>query len=120
MNKKFLIYLIHRAANLKMDTEDVSIALDNQSLVLLTAAGQITGTPLEKDTLKSEAIKEQVLDTLFLESGNVYSSEYNEDDFILLKNVTLITSSGNQLSYGYLYVFTDDIIAASFGSLQAN
>ena len=120
MNKKALVAMIHHAANLKLDTQDASIAFKDQKMIFLTAAGQIIGTPMQKDDEKPEDIKEQILDTLFFETGKTYSDTSNETDFILLKNAVLTTAAGNQISYAYLYLFTDDIIAATFGAPNIN
>lgn len=120
MNKKALIAMIHHVGNLKLNNDDASIELNNQGLVLLTAAGQIIGTPCQPDDKESANTKERILDSVFSEAGNAYTEATNENDFILLKNATLMTSSGQNISYGYLYVFTDDIIAASVTDPHSN
>lgn len=48
MNKKALILFLHKAGNISLKSEDISISATNNMLVLITAAGQITGTPLLK------------------------------------------------------------------------
>lgn len=88
--------------------------------MLITAAGQITGTPLQAgDELKDgSTLEEYVLDNLFSAAEKVFAEE-DDDSFILLKNATLKTPRCD-ITYSYLYVFTDDIIAATVGTSDVN
>lgn len=113
MNKKALISIIHHAGNMSIDTGTVSINATNNLLILITAAGQITGTLLREE---SEAnLEERVADTIFLNVANAVAEHADEDSFILLKDAVLKTASCD-ITYRYLYVFTDDVIAASIGN----
>ena len=91
-------------------------------LVLITAAGQITGIPLQVDDELQAGDKSDlegyVLDSIFSTASKVFA-EHKDDSFILLKNATLNTLGGN-ISYQYLYVFTDDIIAVTVANSNAN
>lgn len=113
MNKKALISFLHKVGNTSFKSEDISISATNDMLILITAAGQITGTPLLK--ADNPDAKQTITDGIFLETAKTYSNETKEDSFLLLKNAVLQTSSG-AVSYRYLYVFTDDIIAATIGN----
>lgn len=48
MNKKDLISLVHHAGNMSIETSSGSISSVNNLLILVTAAGQITGTLLKR------------------------------------------------------------------------
>lgn len=122
MDKKALISTIHRIMNASLGNEEVPIKGTNDLLVLITAAGQITGTPLqvsdELHTADKSDLEGYVLDTIFSTASEVFA-EHGEDSFILLKDAVLNTPSGN-ISYRSLYVFTDDVIAATIANSNAN
>jgi hypothetical protein len=86
-------------------------------LVLITAAGQITGTPLLKADKNNET-ENFLIDSVFLEAAETYKSISSDDSFILLKDAVLKTSTCD-ISYRILYVFTDNIIAASIGNPES-
>lgn len=115
MDKKALISTIHSIANMSLGNEEVSITATNKLLVLITAAGQITGTPLQmSDELqKSDNPNPEryVADTIFSTASKVIA-EQGDSSFIFLKDAVLKTP-GQNISYQYLCVFTDDVIAAT-------
>lgn len=113
MNKKMLISLVHHAGNMSLETSSGSISSVNNLLILVTAAGQITGTLLQKENDSDP--KEQIADAIFLSAANTLANHAGEDSFILLKDATLKTA-GCDIAYRYLYVFTDDIIAVTIGN----
>lgn len=117
MDKKALIALVRHAGNLSFKEGDFSVSGKNDLLILITAAGQITGTPLEDASTLD--INQKVADTIFLAARNEFIESTSEDAFLLLKNATLKTANCD-ISYSYLYVFTDDIIAATIGSSNQN
>lgn len=47
MDKKALISAIHRISNASLGGKEISVTTTNELLVLVTAAGQIFGTPLQ-------------------------------------------------------------------------
>lgn len=117
MNKQFLISLIQRAANTPIKNDEFSMDMSGHSLVLVTAAGTIVGTPLLK--CDESDLKELAVDAFFYTLGEAYSEKTNENSFILLKDAVLNTGSCN-ISYKFLYVFTDDVIAATIGNINCN
>lgn len=118
MNKKAFIELLHHSGNLQIDIHNASFSADNDLIVLVTAAGQISGTILKNDS--SDATEERITDNLFLAIKNSYIENSKELDFILLKNAVLLLNSGKEVRYRYLYVFTDDVIAATVANSESN
>lgn len=117
MNKQFLISLIQRAANTPIKNDEFSMNISGHSLVLVTAAGTIVGTPLSK--CDESDLEELATDAFFYTLGETYSEKTNDNSFILLKNAVLKTGSCN-ISYKFLYVFTDDVIAVTIGNIDCN
>lgn len=115
MNKKTLISAIHLATNMSFGNEKISITGTNKLLVLITAAGQITGTPLQtSDELQvtdESELKGYVAGTILSTASKVIE-EHGADSFILLKDAVLKAPSYS-INYQYLYVFTDDVIAVT-------
>lgn len=112
MDRKSLISFLYKVGNTSLETNNISISATNNALILITAAGQITGTPLRVDN--NPNAKPDAIDTLFHEVVKACSDGAN-DDVLLLKDAILKTPSGN-ITYRYLYVFTDDIIAATIAN----
>ncbi len=115
MDKKALISAIHRISNASLGGKEISVTTTNELLVLVTAAGQIFGTPLQigHKLQKNNEFdpKRYAADTIFSIASELIT-EQGEDSFILLKDAVLRTS-GEKTAYQYLYVFTDDVIAAT-------
>lgn len=91
--------------------------VSGQSLILVTAAGTIIGTPLlECDESNLESFAS---DAFFYTIGESCAEKINEESFIVLKDAVLKTGSSD-IRYKYLYVFTDDIIAVTIGSTDSD
>lgn len=117
MDKKALLNLIYHAGNVSIKKDDFSMNGSNDLLILITAAGQIIGTPLlEPD---SSNLNQMATDTLFLNVVQTFKKSFNEESFLLLKNA-VVKTTGNDVVYRYLYVFTDDIIAATVADSNGN
>ena len=104
MDKKSLLSFIHYVGNSSVQGKNFSIESKNNSLILITAAGQITGTFLLESN--SSDSKEQMTDNFFIGAGHAYTENTKEQSFILLKDAILRTST-EKFTYSYLYVFTD-------------
>lgn len=117
MDKKALLNLIFYAGNTSIQKGDFSLNSENDLLVLITAAGRIIGTPLQEPD--SSDINQLATDTLFLNAAKAFKESAKEDDFLLLKDAVLETH-GSSDTYRYLYVFTDDIIAATVANSDKN
>lgn len=117
MDKKSLLSFIHYVGNSSVQEKNFSIESKNNSLILITAAGQITGTFLLESN--SSDSKEQMTDNFFIGAGHAYTEHTKEQSFILLKDAILRTST-EKFTYSYLYVFTDDIIAVTIANLDMN
>lgn len=122
MDKKALLSLLSRCMDFSVKKNDLSISVKADHLVLLTAAGQITGVPvpLANEEDSSASVNEAIGKSFFISMATTYKEKYNERDFILLKDATLFASSGNRFSYNFLYVFTGDVIAATIAECGSN
>ncbi len=118
MDKKALISAIHHVTNMTLSSENLSVTTTNELLVLITAAGQIIGTPWQVGHKLQEndksGLENRLPSEIFLATSK-FMAEQGEDSFILLKDAVLRTS-GEKIAYQYLYVFTDDVIAATVTS----
>lgn len=110
--------MLDRSRNANFGTESSPISLASNTLILITAAGQITGTVLREKDDEADW-KGQFSDMMLLTAANVVAEHPGEDSFILLKDAVVI-NFGKSISYSYLYVFTDDIIAVTIGNMNAN
>lgn len=115
MDKKAFISTLHRLMNISADNETSPFTTTNKLLVLITAAGQIVGTPLQLSD-KSQASdnaspKKSASDTIFSTVSDCFT-DLGESSFVLMTDAFLETS-GHKIAYPYLYVFTDDIIAVT-------
>ncbi len=104
-------------ATISVNTEQID--LTNNSLIVVTAAGVITGTYVS-DKMK-EALEDDATYITFENIGTLAKKACdNAQKTILLTNVTLITSQGIENHFAYLYVFVDDILALSYGTFTKN
>ena len=107
------------AAATTINIKDDKLDLTQNSLIIITAAGTIYGTYVSENVEKSLSN-----DATFLIYKNIGSSARKLTDdtpsSILLKDATMIASSGIHNSFKYLYVFIQDIIAVSFGNISQN
>ncbi len=104
-------------ATISLKTEQVDFT--NNSLIVVTAAGIITGTYVS-DKMK-EALEDNATYITFENIGTLAKESCdNTQKAILLTNATLITSQGIENHFNYLYVFVDDILALSYGNLAKN
>ena len=95
------------------------INLTSNSLIIVTAAGTITGTYVSEnieDSLNDDATY-TVFKTIDTNARKLCNSASHS---ILLKDATMITSSGTHNIFKYLYVFVEEIIAVSFGEMTQN
>lgn len=115
MNKNKLVKMLVSLDGLNLDAHDIKISIDSINLILITAFGQISGKPCSKDMISSEAPEITVSNIIFNTVQNLFDKDEASEDCILLKDVTLLTSSLNTITYPFLYVFADDIIAATIG-----
>lgn len=111
MNKKIFLELLHRAGSTSLKTDSGSIDFENDALVLITAAGQIVGTPLLD--IESSDIKGTVAEGRYLNVVKAYEEVSKDHSVILLKDATLLTDS-QRLHHEFLVIFTDEIIGVSF------
>lgn len=118
MNKKLLISLLDRSRNANLGTDSIPVSLASNTLILITAAGQITGTVLREKDDKADW-KGQFSDMMLLTAAEVVAECQGGDSFILLKDA-VVENFGKSISYSYLYVFTDDIIAATIGNMNVD
>lgn len=117
MDKNNFISLIQQATSKPIKNDVFSMDMSDHSLVLVTAAGTIVGTPLSK--CDESDLKEFAVDALFYTLGETYRKKFNENSFILLKDAVLKTGSCD-ISYKFLYVFADDVIAVTIGNVDSN
>lgn len=93
-----------------------SIDLTENQLILVTPAGTMTGTFVSSEL--EEELKDDISFNFMKQiSNNASKNCSNSQDVILLKDVSLVSSNVNQF-FKYLFVFTEDIIAISLGSIS--
>ena len=98
----------------KSDTIDFT----GNKLVLVTPAGTISGTFIS-DELEAELEKDVSFGMMKRIYDNASKSCDGAQNVILLRDVSLAGQSCNQF-FKYLFVFTEDIIAVSFGDVSSN
>lgn len=107
--------------------------LNGNSVILMTAAGMISGTLVEKSDLESfdqtdkDSLTAFTVATLAQKSKEAFDkqsdSELNvtgNDGYIVLKDVHVTNLSGQTMFLGALTVFFDQIIGITLGSVQVN
>lgn len=102
MNKRVFINSLIALCNQR----DENFSLEMDSICLLTSIGYISGSLVKYNEPKNTP--EDAVACSFA-SG---ISQTSDNDFILLKDVTVQTNS-EKFFHKYLYVFTEDIIAVS-------
>ncbi len=113
--KQALILSTLAAISVKNDKIDIS----QNALIIITAAGIITGTYVSKEMANS--LNDDVTYAAFISIDKNAKEKFGDSfDFILLKDVTMITSMGVRNSFKCLHVFIDEIIALSFGNISQN
>ena len=103
------------------------------SVILLTAAGMISGKLIEKSDLESfdqtdkSALSTFTVATIAQKSKEEFDkqsdSELNvtgNDGYIILKDVHVTNVSGQTMFFSALTVFFDQIIGVTLGSVQVN
>lgn len=103
------------------------------SVILLTAAGMISGKLIEKSDLESfdqtdkSALSTFTVSTITQKSKEEFDkqsdSELNvtgNDGYIILKDVHVTNVSGKTMFFSALTVFFDQIIGVTLGSVQVN
>lgn len=109
--KKSMISVFTAVATLKNETFDFT----NNSLIVVTAAGIIYGTPCF--SFSKDDIENNVFSGIYEQAKELTVSDSSEYGLIL-KDATLITSSDAKLSFNTLFVFPDDIIAITIGNVS--
>lgn len=115
---------------LGMATAPTIEAFQNNSLVLLTAAGTISGTMIENEDPKNiadtdpNAVSAFALGTIvkgckkaFNKQEEVESEVIGNDGYLILKDVTVTNFSGVTTKMGALVVFFDQIIGVTLGTI---
>lgn len=111
----FLADPIHNA----FDNSDIKVNIVNPELVLVTAAGTITGVPLKSDDVCADDCEpeEYFSDTMFSAIHDILEkNDETKGSTIILKDAQMLTGSGNTFNYKYLYVFLDDVIGVTIRS----
>lgn len=100
---------------------------DNQ-VILVTAAGVITGSPVTKEDINVDSDpKKFFISKMAKEFSDSYRKDNNisaeeilegNDGFLLLKNATLHSADGTPFNFKELIVFYDEIIATSLGNFS--
>lgn len=104
------------AAAATTSLENDQIDLTQNSLIIVTPAGVITGTYVSKtieDSLNDDAAY-AVFKGIEVEARKLCKGPLGS---ILLKDASLTTSQGLQHSFNFLHVFLEDIIALSIGNM---
>ncbi len=85
-----------------------TISIDTKELVIITAAGTLTGTAVLSSNKDSDSAPITFMRKIETQANEASGSS---GEAILLKNATLLTASGIKEHFSHLYVFTSDIIA---------
>jgi len=117
MDKKMLVSFLYHIGNSNLGNDACSIRAQNDLVVLVTAAGTITGKLLLK---ADEAnVTEYAADSIFLTTAEAFEEKSADNSLILLKDAVL-QAVGCKISYRYLYVCADSIIAVSLTNSNAD
>lgn len=121
---------LKKALILGMATAPTIETFQNNSLILLTAAGTISGTMLQNEDLKTLADTDPnsaaaiAVATIARGSQKAFKkqegSEHDvtgNDGYLILKDVTVTNFSGVTTRMGALVVFFDQIIGATLGTI---
>lgn len=104
-------------ATLSVKTEYVD--LTQNSLIMVTSAGVITGTYVF-DKME-ESLQDDLSYLTFKNIGDIAAESYDDSQkAILLKDATLTTGQGVKSHFNYLYVFIEDILALTYGNITDN
>lgn len=119
--KRLLVDFLSDPNNFKFENGDFKASIENQSLVLLTAAGTISGVPIVPP---SEVPCDDDADYFAFKIFSGIQAEISQrvtksdNPMILLKDAVLLNASGDSICYRFLYVFVDDILGVTIGTLQ--
>ena len=94
-------------------SDEAKTELSSNNLILITAAGTITGEFLPS---LAHATDDSVSDAIFIGMRDAFVENNADQSCIFLKNVKLFGTYGNHQVFKYLCVFIDDILAISFGN----
>lgn len=94
-------------------TENVDATAN--SLIIITAAGTIYGTPCF--SLSKDDIADNFMNSIYEQAKDMTTSDASEN-CLILKEATLITNQGFKQSFRILFVFPDDIIAITVGDTR--
>ena len=111
--KKILLASAISTLNTKTDKVDFT----QNSLLIATATGIITGTPIMDEIFKTNPELDENIDYMVTKSIDEVAKKLNDgvSDAILIKDATLISGNGVKYSLKYLYVFISEIIGISIG-----
>lgn len=111
--KNVLVHMLSNIDKLNHSGNDFSFSINPYCLVLVTAAGTIKGNLCKP--ADNSPLEECIPDAIFCDIEKTINTEIDTSSspFILLKDATLLDRSGTTIYYRYLYIFTNDIIAAT-------
>ncbi|MCI9388341.1 MAG: hypothetical protein HFH54_01485 [Lachnospiraceae bacterium] len=114
--KKILLASAISTLNTKTDKVDFT----QNSLLIATATGIITGTPIMDEIFKTNPELDENIDYMVTKSIDEVAKKLNDgvSDAILIKDATLISGNGVKYSLKYLYVFISEIIGISIGNMS--
>ncbi len=95
--------------------KEENIDFTTNSLIIITSAGTIYGTPYF--SLPKDNTTNTLLDTICKQAQEMTLSDVPKD-CLILKNATLITGTGLKQSFETLFVFPNDIIAITIGKVS--
>lgn len=103
-----------------MNTKTDKVDFTQNSLVIATAAGIITGIPILDEISKIIPELDDEVDYTVIKSLDERAKEFNDgvSDAILIKDATLISGNGVKHSLKYFYVFISEIIGISIGNMS--
>lgn len=97
--------------------KNTSIDVSQNDLIILTAAGTISGTFIPISSKENDIENDIEYKLIKAIHSNALEVCKDPDKVILLKDVTLLTATGFNQFFKYLHVFTDDIIAITIGNV---
>ena len=114
--KKILLASAISTLNTKTDKVDFT----QNSLLIATATGIITGTPIMDEIFKTNPELDENIDYMVTKAIDEVAKKLNDgvSDAILIKDATLISGNGVKYSLKYLYVFISEIIGISIGNMS--
>ena len=110
MDRKSFISFLYKVGNTSIETNNISISATNNALLLITAAGQITGALMPTDN--NPRTKPDAIDTLFGEVVKVCSNDADDDVLLGYSNFVVDRAFQDALSHRFSF--------AAFSSRASN